>query len=233
MSSINDNLTIKDGDSDDIAIRAMDKSVGGDGTIQQMRHFAEAVPVDYSTGGCYRLVSKSGIMAAGLAANSPVYAFRWTSSTHLAILRRLELTAFSLGVGFAAGLAHFDLFRALSWTVADTNGTTDTISGDAGNLRTAMPATKLAELRRSATAALTAGTRTKDANPHASISVDAPTTTNKLFLSSAKLLDASSFDHPLVLAQNEGFVIEATVPATGTWGFAITPVWDEVPLTHY
>jgi hypothetical protein len=27
---------------------------------------------------------------------------------------------------------------------------------------------------------------------------------------------------------NEGFVIRATVPATGLWSFAVTTEWDEV-----
>jgi len=30
-----------------------------------------------------------------------------------------------------------------------------------------------------------------------------------------------SLCHPEVLTQNEGFVIEATVPATGTWTFSV------------
>jgi hypothetical protein len=32
----------------------------------------------------------------------------------------------------------------------------------------------------------------------------------------------------LLLAQNEGFVVRATVPATGTWQFGVTVVWTEV-----
>ena len=38
-------------------------------------------------------------------------------------------------------------------------------------------------------------------------------------------------ESPLVLAQNEGFVIRATVPATGTWQFGCTVTWTE--LTAY
>jgi hypothetical protein len=37
-----------------------------------------------------------------------------------------------------------------------------------------------------------------------------------------------SGEWPLVLAQNEGFIIRATVPATGTWDFAVTMEWSEV-----
>jgi hypothetical protein len=35
-------------------------------------------------------------------------------------------------------------------------------------------------------------------------------------------------EHPVLLAQNEGFVVRATVPATGTWQFGITVAWAEV-----
>jgi hypothetical protein len=35
--------------------------------------------------------------------------------------------------------------------------------------------------------------------------------------------------HPMLLAQNEGFMIRSTVPATGTWAFSVTVEWDEVP----
>jgi hypothetical protein len=33
---------------------------------------------------------------------------------------------------------------------------------------------------------------------------------------------------PLVLATGEGIVIEATVPATGTWSWVASIDWDEV-----
>ena len=35
-------------------------------------------------------------------------------------------------------------------------------------------------------------------------------------------------DHPFILAQNEGFNIAATVPATGTWRFSVQVEWEEL-----
>jgi hypothetical protein len=37
--------------------------------------------------------------------------------------------------------------------------------------------------------------------------------------------------HPIVLANQEGFVIRTinTFPATMTWSFAVTVMWQEVP----
>jgi len=37
-----------------------------------------------------------------------------------------------------------------------------------------------------------------------------------------------SLCHPGVLTENEGFVIEGTVPATGTWTFTIKVDWEEL-----
>jgi hypothetical protein len=38
---------------------------------------------------------------------------------------------------------------------------------------------------------------------------------------------AEAAEYPLVLAPNEGVVIEATVPATGTWTFYAGFDWEE------
>lgn len=172
-------------------------------------------------------------MAAGLAANASIYSFRFTSSTMLAIIRRVRVSAWSLGTGFTAGLGTFDFYRATSWSVADTGGTTDTLTTPNGKLRTAMAAPVLPEIRHSSTAALTPGTRTLDAQPVDTVNVAVGTAANTPFLTRFALFDRDPSDHPLVLAQNEGFTIRATVPATGTWTFAITPEWDEVPVTSY
>jgi hypothetical protein len=88
-------------------------------------------------------------------------------------------------------------------------------------------------IRRSATGTLTAGTRSKD-NFRMEEAVAAVTTaTNTPFLNRLVLWEKLGAEHPLTLAQNQGFVIEASVPATGTWSFAITSEWDEVPLVNY
>lgn len=225
-----DNIQLKDANQAPFYFRAKDRSAGQDGSVQQPYHLASPYPIDYGSGGAFHMTSKSGSMAAGLAANSPIYAFRWSSSSMLAVIKRIRLQAWSLGTGFAAGIATFDLFRASAWTVVDTGGVTDTITGDNGNLRRSMPASVLAELRHSSTATLTAGTRTLDSQPLDTLNVGVGTSTNTPFVNPTKLFDKQPGEHPLVLAQNEGFVIQATVPATGLWSFAITPEWDEVQL---
>ena len=189
----------------------------------------EQRPFDYVTGGSYMLCSKSGTMAAGLGANAPIYAFRNASANLLICVRRVKLTAWSLGTGFAAGIATFDVYRATSWSAPDTAGVTDTITTNNGKLRTAQPTiAALAEIRHASTGGLTAGTRVLDAQPTDSINVTVSATANTAFVTfPTNLLARGPGEYPLVLAQNEGFVIQATVPATGTWSWAITPEWDE------
>lgn len=234
MSSPNDNFQIRDGVAALFKMRSKDVSNVQDGSLQVVRHLATPFPIDYGVGGCFQLTSKSGIMAAGLAANAPIYSFRWTSSSLLALVRRIRIQAWSLGTGFTAGIATFDLFRCTAWTVADTGGLTDTLTGDNGNLRTAMPASLLTEIRHSSTATLTAGTRTRDAQPTDATNFTVTTAAFTTFTASTmKLFERLDAEYPLVLAQNEGFTIQATVPATGTWSFQVTPEWDEVPLVNY
>lgn len=108
MASPNDNFDLRNGLDALFKVRAKDISTAQDGSLQFMRHLATPHPVDYGLGGCYQLTSKSGTMAAGLAANAPIYSFRWTSSTKLALLRRIRFSAYSLGTGFTAGVAVFE-----------------------------------------------------------------------------------------------------------------------------
>ena len=226
-----DNVLLKDALGNEFTLRAKDISGGGDGSILRSMFMASLYPFDYGDGGCFQLTSKSGIMAAGLAAASPIYAFRWTSGTLLAVIKRIRISAWSLGTGFAAGIGTFDLVAARPFTGSDTNGVTDTISGNNGKLRTSMASSALAEIRHSSTASLIAGVRSLDAQPIASLNVGIGSAAfTPLSPSPMTLFEKPQGEHPLVLALNEGFVIQATLPATGTWSFAITPEWDEVPI---
>jgi hypothetical protein len=235
MPSPNDNFQIRDGQANLFKMRSKDISSLQDGSLQVVRHYASQYPIDYGIGGCFQLTSKSGSMAAGLAANSPIYAFRWTSIALLAIVRRVRVSCWVLGTAFTAGIIEFDAMRVHGWTAADTGGVTDTITGDNGNMRTAMPATALSEIRHSSTATLTAGTRTVDTQPiDLMVASAVAAVTNQIVFTRQPVFDkTAASDHPLVLAQNEGFLIQATVPAIGVWAFSVTPEWDEVPLVNY
>jgi hypothetical protein len=187
-------------------------------------------PDDYGSLGIYKLGLTNGAtaMAAGLAANAPIFSFR-NGGTNLAIVKRVLLSMYSGGTGFTAGSGVFQLFVARSFTASDTGGTASLPSGNGSKLRTTMGATTMTDIRISATAALTAGTRTLDTTALSSISVGVSTGTWTQFVpTNTPLIDQRIGEFPLVLAQNEGFVIEANLPATGVWFFSVNTDWEEL-----
>lgn len=183
-------------------------------------------PIDIGAGGSYSISVKSGVMAAGLGAAAPILAFQ-SPGPLLSLIKRVRFTAQGLGTGFAAGATVFDMFAARAFSVQDTGGGAVTLTTNNAKLRTSF-ATTQASIRASSTATLTAGTRTLDANPIRTIMNDVGTGTFADAQPDLTLFDTKPGDWPLVLAANEGFVIQATVPATGTWTWAAMIDWDEV-----
>jgi len=186
----------------------------------------EIKPPEYGSLGIYRKTMQSGTMAAGLAADSPVFSFRWSHATYLGVVQKIILNGMgSSATGFTAGFANFRVYPARTFTASDSSGTAGTISGNNAKLRTNMATTSVGDIRISSTATLTAGTRTLDTDAIGGYAFTIDTTANKQFITPTVLFDG---DMPLVLATNEGFVIQATVPATGTWIFGVTVHWAEV-----
>jgi hypothetical protein len=121
------------------------------------------------------------------------------------------------------------MIAARSFTASDTGGTSILPSGNQNKQRTGlMGTTLLTDARISQTATLTAGTRTKDAQALASLVAGVPAVAGQQILLPYPIFDQRPGEHPLVLAQNEGFVIEATVPATGVWFFGVKVDWVEI-----
>lgn len=182
-----------------------------------------------STYGQYSISTSTGTMAAGLAANSEILQFRWapTSQNDIAIVRRVALSAVVLGTGFTAGTVKLDLYVSRANTAAGSGGGAATITGNNAKRRTSFATTKLSEIRTATTAALTAATQTLDSNAFRSVITEVPTTADIVMLADTDLLRFRQDEYGLVLAHQEGFVIRATVPATGTWRAAITVDWEE------
>ena len=177
--------------------------------------------------GSYCMSQVSGTMAAGLAANAPIVSWRY-GGANLAILRKVIMSAQVGATGFAAGNAEFDVFAARSFTVSDTGGQAATLTGNNGKLRTVYGTTALSDFRTSTTATLTAGTRTLDATALNKVAIALPVTANIPILpAQTPVFDQRPMEQPATFATSEGFVIQATVPATGVWTFTVTVCWDE------
>ena len=184
-------------------------------------------PNDVGALGAYSLGAVSGVMAAGLAANAPIFSFRY-GGANLVLLKRVLLTAINAGTAFTAGVCNFSMFAARSFTASDSGGTS--VLPTLNKLRTSQGTTGVSDIRLSSTGALTAGTRTLDGQPLAALTGVASVTASTVIIPPATpLFDRSAPGAwPDVIANNEGFVIQATVAATGTWTFAVQVDWEEV-----
>lgn len=183
--------------------------------------------------GSYAMGARSGTMAAGLAAAAPVSHFHWTSTTYNAVIRRVVITMASLGTGFTAGVAIFNLFQARGATVVPSGGTPFTLTTNNGKRRASQATTAVNVIAVPTTAALTAGTTTLDTQPLATRQATISTAAVTVFLDNAELYATKPGEYPVVLVANESLVIQATVPATGTWTFGAFYEWDEVATSAF
>lgn len=193
-------------------------------------------PVDHGGLGAFAYGGFTGILPAALAANSEIFQFRWTDATRLAVIRKIRISAGVSTTFFAAGVPmKIDLVKATGWTGQGTLGTAVAPAATMKR-RTSMSSSLVAsgDIRIATTAALGAGTKTLEANSLSAIAKAAPITASLdgSIIEPGTILwqaDVGDGEHPLVLVQNEGFVIRSVaVPATGTWEAAITIDWAEV-----
>lgn len=187
-------------------------------------------PIDYGALGSYRMSLLSGTMAAGLAANSEVFQFRWSDSTRLCVVTSVIWDGLSgSATAFAAGFGKVDLLVARSWTADGSGGNAATITGNNAKQRTSMGTTLLGAARVASTAALTAGTKTLDSQAVGQYSAAFGTGTSVQWMPQFDMFHMDpGGESPIILAQNEGIVVRATVPGTGTWQFGVTVCWTEV-----
>ncbi len=179
--------------------------------------------------GSYALSTMTGTMAAGLAGAAPVFSCRWGSASNVALIRKVAISMASLGTAFTAGVGVIDMIAARSFTVADSSGTSILPTSNSQKRKTAFAATLMSDIRLSSTATLTAGTRTLDGAAMAGqmFTVSVAAQTVMLPVTNIWAPDWSG-EWPLVLAQNEGFILRATVPATGTWQMRVDLEWSEI-----
>lgn len=179
--------------------------------------------------GAYSKSLTSGTIGAGIAANAPVYSFRY-GGTGVAIVRTVCISVANAGTAFTAGNANLSLYAARAFTASDSAGTAGTLTGNNGKLRTSFSTTAVSSIQIANTGALTAGTRTLDTDPLSSVNIPVPATTTNYSLLSASCAPwgpAGDVAYPLLLATNEGFVIQTNMPATGTWTLQVRVDWEE------
>lgn len=193
-------------------------------------------PIDYGALGYYGIGMVSGTIAAAIGANSELFQFRWTDATRFAVIYRLVCSA---GLNVAATAARLFALRAAiarSWSADGSGGTAATMTGNNQKLRTSMGTSLVGTIRMATTAALGAGTKTLDAQDIAAMATGIGTGaitagSNLKIFDQQNLLNIDAItDHPIILAQNEGFTIRVgnAGPATMTWHLAAACQWAEV-----
>ena len=209
---------------------------GPSGTAAQVEVNTQAIrmrvsPVDVTSNGSFLTTAVSGTIAAATF-NSAACCFsaRNTSATIYMILRRLAVGMNSLGTGYTAGVGRFDMYLARTFSGTDSGGTTLTLTGNNAKKKTGFATSILStQVFVSSTGVVTAGTRTLDTQAQISLIYGVTATTNSVMLATTDMLPRDpGNNYPLTIAQNEGIVLNATLPATGTGNIFVTMEWDEV-----
>jgi hypothetical protein len=227
-----DNTEIKDGLGNLFTLRSRDLSASQDGSLRRSMVFHTPLPIDYGGGGAFHRTTVSGVMGANAAAKIPIYAFQWGSANYYALIRRVKMSGLSNSVGFTPGVAKFDMLTLRDFGEQLVGGSAVPLGSNNAKLRTSHNSS-VASIMHSDTSALTGGIYTADTGPGTTESWiigvgDQPFT--PFSTAPMKLFDRPTGEMPLLLATTEGFMIQATVPATGTWSFSITCEWEEIPL---
>jgi hypothetical protein len=189
-------------------------------------------------GNWYRYAGFTGTIAAATAAASEVLQFRFVSGTKTnALIYKIQFTGMGMvAVATAVGPLGFEYVPARSWTVAGSGGTRIATTADNLQTETALPATQASDIGIATTGALTAGTKTLDANAQGNVISGIGTGAITVYGSTgvvppSMLLDADGEgQQPLVLANQEGFVVRTTHvgPAGFTYTAGFKIVWAEV-----
>lgn len=203
-------------------------------------------PLAYTTLGHYSAVLTTGTIGAGMAGLGELVQMRWPSTTRFCAIQEVTVLEFwNVATAWTAGRFLFDVIKSTGWTVDGTGGGAVAVATPQLKMRTSMGATLFSTgFRLATTAALGAGTKTLLTLPFGATygMVDAvaakyhiPQSNVVATLSPAsgdgiKLfkVDLASGEHPMLLVQDEGISIRATVPATGTWSASFLVKWAEL-----
>jgi hypothetical protein len=171
----------------------------------------------------------------GLAVGTPLFSMRWTDATRLCVISNCRVSVQTTSPFTISQVTSRELVIARSWTVSDTGGAAVVLTGSALKKRTSAASTLFATGDiRFHSGAIVPGTRVVEANVigqalgfsiggfEARLGMDIDRTD--------LLLDSGGHDHPIVLAQNEGVIVQVGT-LLGTGGAQKTTVkiaWAEV-----
>jgi hypothetical protein len=184
-------------------------------------------PMDHGSNGVYRASALTAIVTPGLAANVEVFQFRWTDATKVCLVQKVTMDGFgNTSPAFTAGLVTLQMAVCRSWTAMGVAGTVITTSSNSVKIRTSHATSTVSDVRTASTSGVSSGTKTIDSTQIGGM-VAAVSGVLGESLPAKTLFDTLGYGHPLVLDQNEGINIRATIPGSGQWQCGFTVHWTE------
>lgn len=186
--------------------------------------------------GAYSMGLTSGALTVA-AAGSTVYSFRWAPAvtTNLCMIRRVEIGFSTITAFTAAQSLQYSMQIARQWTASDTGGTAALFTQtNTGKMRTVMPTSAFAgggQIMIANTGANTAGTRTLDTQAMAF--TQGSSTALATTMLNNPIYQHQTGDYPLILAANEGFIINnvQVMGAVGVINLTVNVEWMELAAT--
>jgi hypothetical protein len=211
------------------------------GNVAYVPQHVTAGPFPIGSGGAYRISMRSGTIAASLGADAELFQFRYvTAANRVALVFGVTVSASTIVVP-AVGTTPINMQLAMriarAWTAAGSGGTRATLTTNNQKLRTSHATSEVNDIGMATTAALTAGTKTLDAQDCGAVTGGiyfdlAAGDVNNQLIAQTNLLGefAGGLGWPLILANQEGFVIRngLVLPATMTWNLVANVLWAEV-----
>jgi len=174
------------------------------------------------------------------AANTPMFSMRFVAGSagqaQIAIIQRIVLSIMPTTGFTTAQQVNYGAYVARSFSAVDSGGAAATLTGNNNKLRTSMTTTQLAatgDMRIATTGTLTAGTRTLDSQAFAVAAAFVPVTLVAQPASQIILYENFNGDTPIVLATQEGIIINnlTLMGAAGVLSIGVTVEWTESATT--
>lgn len=174
------------------------------------------------------------------AANTPMFSMRFVAGSagqaQIAMIQRIALTIVPTVAFTAAQQVSYGAYVARSFSAVDSGGAAATLTGNNNKLRTSMTTAQSAatgDMRIATTGTLTAGTRTLDSQAFAVASAWVPSTLVAQPITQVILYENFAGDQPLVLATQEGIIINNLIlmGAAGVLSIGVTVEWTESSTT--
>lgn len=195
-------------------------------------------PLSQGNGGAFRVAAHSGVINASLAGGTAeLFQFRFATATNrIALVTNISFVASGTVAAGAVGQLGVRLRMGRAWTALGTGGTRLVLTNNNGKARTAHQSSEVNDIAIATTGALGVSTKTFDAQDLGGVSFAiltgvATTMPAYQFCPKVALFDVAQGGWPLILANQEGFIITSAplqFPAGLTWSFDVEVSWMEV-----